>query len=42
VVPGWGRVERGGEGREGEWMRRHRKGSLEGEQCIVVQEKEGK
>jgi hypothetical protein len=42
VVTGWERIGRGGESRGGEWMRRGRKNSWEGLQCIVAKEKEGK
>jgi hypothetical protein len=41
VVTGWGRIGRGGEGMGIECTRRGRKSSLEGEQWIVAQEKEG-
>jgi hypothetical protein len=41
VVTGWGRLGGEGEGMGREWMRRGRKSNWEGEQWIVVQEKEG-
>jgi hypothetical protein len=41
VVTGWGRMEGECEGRGREWMRSSRMSSWEGQQWILVQEKEG-
>jgi hypothetical protein len=42
VVAGWGSIRGNAEDREKGWMRKGKKCSLEGEQWVVAQEKEGK